>query len=100
MRIVVLPQAADEFEAAVAYYDDKQPRLGPRFRDEVDHYIRWVSEHAEIPPLRPGGYRRVNLRAFPHCIAYVRLDETIWVLAIAHAHREPEYWIDRTQHIG
>jgi hypothetical protein len=24
----------------------------------------------------------------------------IWILAIAHAHREPEYWIDRKQNIS
>ena len=27
MNLVVLPQAADEFEDAVAHYDDKQPGL-------------------------------------------------------------------------
>ena len=36
MKLIVLPQAADEFEDAVAHYDDKQAGLGQRFRDEVD----------------------------------------------------------------
>ena len=100
MTIIVLPQAADEFEDATAYYSDKQSGLGQRFRDEVDRHIHWIAEHAELPRLRPGGYRRVNLRVFPHYIAYVQLGETIWVLAIAHAHREPEYWIDGKQNIS
>jgi plasmid stabilization system protein ParE len=95
MRIVVLPQAGDEFDDAAAFYEDKQAGLGRRFRDEVHRHIRWIAEHAEIPRLRSGGYRRVNLKVFPHYIAYVRTDETIWILAIAHPHREPEYWIDR-----
>jgi plasmid stabilization system protein ParE len=97
MRIVVVPQAADEFEDAAAYYNDKQVGLGQRLRDEVDRHIRWIIGHAEIPHLRPNGYRRVNLRVFPYYIAYMQIGETVWILAIAHAHREPEYWIDRRQ---
>ena len=95
MNIVVLPQAADEFEDAAAHYDDKQPGLGQRFRDEVNRHIRWIAEHAEMPRLRPSGYRRVNLKVFPHYVAYSLIGGTVWILAIAHGHREPEYWINR-----
>ena len=95
MSIAVLPQAADEFAEATAYYEDKQPGLGQRFRDEVDRAIRWIKEHSDTPRLRQGGYRRVNLKAFPHYVAYMQFGETTWILAIAHAHREPEYWIAR-----
>jgi toxin ParE1/3/4 len=92
-------QAADEFESAAACYNDKQVGLGQRLRDEVDRHIRWITGHAEIPRLRPSGYRRVNLKVFLYYIAYVQINETVWILAIAHAHREPEYWIDRRQGI-
>jgi plasmid stabilization system protein ParE len=99
VSIIVLPQAADEFEDGVAYYEDRQPGLGRRFRDEVDRHIGWIATHSEIPRLRSGGYRRVNLKIFPYYIAYVQIGETVWILAIAHAHREPEYWIERKQNI-
>ena len=62
MKLIVVPEAAEEFEAEVLYYEDKQAGLGRRFRDEVDRHIRWIAEHAELPRLRPGGYRRVNLK--------------------------------------
>ena len=100
MNLIVLPQAADEFEGAVAHYEDKQAGLGKRFRDEVDQHIRWIVGHADIPRLRPGGYRRVNLKVFPHYITYLQIDDTVWVLAIAHGHREPEYWIERKEDVG
>jgi plasmid stabilization system protein ParE len=100
MNIVVLPEAADEFDNSVARYDEKQSGLGQRFRDEVHERIRWIAANSEVPRLRPAGYRRVNLRVFPHYIAYVSLEDTIWVLAIAHGHREPEYWIERKRSIG
>jgi hypothetical protein len=53
MNIIVLPQAADEFEDAVAHYADKQPGLGQRFRDEVDRHIRWIAAAGAKPFLRP-----------------------------------------------
>lgn len=99
MTVVVLPQAADEFDDATANYEGLQAGLGRRFRDEVDSQIRWITEHAEVPRLRPGGYRRVNLKVFPFYVAYLLIGETVWILAIAHGHGEPEYWIDRKQNI-
>ena len=57
MTIVVLSQAADEFDDATASYEDQQANLGRRFRDEVDRHIRWIVEHADVPRLRLGGYR-------------------------------------------
>ena len=53
MKLLVLPQAADEFEDAVGRYEDKQPGLGQRFRDEVDQHIRWIVGHSDVPRLRP-----------------------------------------------
>ena len=64
MRVVVLPQTADEFNDTVDHYDEEQPGLERRFRDEVDRHIRWICQYARIPRLRPGGYRRVNLKAY------------------------------------
>ena len=95
MRIIVLPEAADEFEDAADYYDQLQPGLGQRYRDEVDRHIRWIAAHPVLPRVRPGGYRRVNLKAFPYYLAYVLRQQAVWVLAIAHGHRKPEYWIGR-----
>jgi len=38
----------------------------------------------------------VNLKIFSHYIAYIIRAEVIWVLAIAHAHKRPEFWLGRT----
>ena len=100
MRIVVLPEAADEFDDATDYYEQQQPGLGHRFRDEVDRHIRWISGHAELSRLRPGGYRRVNLKIFPYYVAYLVRQDTVWILAVAQGHRKPEYWIRRRRNIS
>jgi plasmid stabilization system protein ParE len=95
MTFIVLPEAADEFEDAADYYDQQQPGLGQRFRDEVDGHIHWIAMHPELLRIRPSGYRRVNLQVFPYYVAYVLHRQAVWVLAIAHGQRKPEYWIGR-----
>jgi plasmid stabilization system protein ParE len=95
MILPTLDEAAHEFAESAAYYESKETGLGVRFRDEVVATVDWISRHPEVPRLRPKGYRRVNLRTFPHYVAYVIRDDKIWVVAIAHGRQRPEFWIDR-----
>jgi plasmid stabilization system protein ParE len=95
MTLVVLEQAEREFSKSAAKYESKEPGLGVRFRDEVAAVVDWIQEHPQIPRLRPRGYRRVNLRVFSHYVAYVIRGDTLWIVAIAHAHRRPEFWARR-----
>ena len=100
MTIEVLPEARSELQDAVAYYEEQQSGLGKRLWLEVDWHVMWIAQNSELPRLRPGGYRRVNLRIFPYYIAYIIRGTKIWILAIAHAHCEPEYWVERKRKIG
>jgi toxin ParE1/3/4 len=96
MTAVILGEAERELAESVAYYESKETGLGWRFRTEVVEAVGWIERNAELPRLRPKGYRRRNLQAFPHYIAYVIRGEAIWIVAIAHGHRRPEFWLDRT----
>ena len=95
MMLITLDEAEQELAESVAYYEFREPGLGARFRDEVAAAVHWIIRNPEVPRLRPKGYRRVNLSAFPHYIAYVIRGDTIWIVAIAHGHRRPEFWIGR-----
>lgn len=95
MNLIVLPQASREVADAVEYFEGEEAGLGERLWREVDDHLRWIAANATMPRLRPGDYRRVNLRVFPYYIAYaLRVDFAV-VLAIAHARRQPESWIGR-----
>ncbi len=95
MNVLLLPEAAKEFEDAVVYLEEEEPGLGVRFRAELAAHVEWIVQNPTIPRLRDGAYRRVNLQVFPYYVAYLIKNETIWILAIAHGHRRPDYWIDR-----
>jgi hypothetical protein len=94
MIVKFVSQAHAELLDAVAYYEGELSGLGHRLWEEVDQHISWIEKNHDVPRLR-SGYRRVNLKVFPYYIAYAVRDSVIWILAIAHGHRQPEYWVDR-----
>lgn len=99
MKKIFLQQAFEELHDAITYYEEQQSGLGLRLKDEFDRHVRWISDNFAVPRIRKGGYRRVNLNAFPYYIAYIIREETLWILAVAHGHRKPEYWIKRKTEI-
>lgn len=100
MKIEILHEAEEELTQAVAYYEEIEPGLGVRLKDEVRTIIRWIGDNPEIPRLRPKGYRRVNLKIFRYYIPYFILNNAVWILAVAHGSRRPEYWITRIKSVG
>jgi plasmid stabilization system protein ParE len=100
MKLEILEEAETELNEAVAYYQEIESGLGIRLKKEVRGAIQWISHNPELPRLRPKGYRRVNLKVFAYYVAYDIWADTIWILAIAHGRRRPEYWIERKKSIG
>jgi len=70
--------------------------LGREFLDEFDRTVRRIHSfpqaYAEIAP----GIRRGLVARFPYGVIYGIDGETIIVIAVAHLHRRPHYWIDRS----
>jgi hypothetical protein len=95
MTVSIQEEAGREFMADASYYEDQEVGLGHRFRCEVADVVNWIARNPEVPRLRGRRYRRVNLRTFPHYVAYVIRDDQIWVVAVSHAFRLPEHWISR-----
>ena len=100
MRILsVLPEAEEELAEAAEWYEAKRPGLGIELVAIVDcafdeireaplSYAQWRSDRL---------YRRKVLTRFPYVI-FFRADEVaVEVIAVAHAHRRPGYWLDRAQ---
>ncbi|MEA1934813.1 MAG: type II toxin-antitoxin system RelE/ParE family toxin [Thermodesulfobacteriota bacterium] len=100
MKTIVLQQAFEELNDAIVYYEEQQAGLGLKLKDEIDQHVNWILGNYTVPQIRRGGYRRVNLKVFPYYIAYIIREGTIWILAIAHGHRKPEYWIKRKNEIS
>jgi len=100
MIIRFVEEAQREFLEAISDYEEARAGLGQRFKDEVDRCVLWIADHPELYRLRPGGYRRINLRVFPYYIPYIVRGEILWILAVAHGSRKPLYWISRRNEVA
>ena len=95
MKVRFLAPAQRELDDAVAWYDEQAAGLGREFLDELDRAVRRVlSFPLSYPEIEPG-IRRCRLARFPYGLIYAVDGETIVLLAVAHLHRRPRYWIDR-----
>ena len=100
MQTRIVAEAELELAAAIGRYEEIEPGLGLQLKEEARAAIDWIGEHPLLPRLRPTGYRRVNLKVFRYYIAYAVLADTVWILAIAHGHRRPEFWVERKSQTG
>jgi toxin ParE1/3/4 len=100
VNLEFVDEARREFLGALLFYKTVNAPVGRRFRHLVEENTRLIASRPKLYSLREGGYRRVNLRGFPYYLPYIIRGETVWILAVAHGSREPEYWIDRAQGIS
>ncbi len=100
MTIRFVEEAQREFLDAISDYEEARIGLGRRFRNEVDRCLLSIRKRPELYRLRSEMYRRVNLRIFPYYIPYITREQTLWVVAAAHAGRKPLYWISHRSEVG
>ncbi|MCI0378281.1 MAG: type II toxin-antitoxin system RelE/ParE family toxin [Gemmataceae bacterium] len=99
MKPVVLhPLAQTELDEACAYYEEKKAGLGLDLLAEAERVFQSIAKN----PSAFGYYRATRFRKrvvnrFPYLVIYRERDDYVWVVAIAHAKRKPEYWMDRTE---
>ncbi|MHB9024862.1 MAG: type II toxin-antitoxin system RelE/ParE family toxin [Armatimonadota bacterium] len=93
--IVFLRPAEQEMLDAERYYEQQVAGLGGIFLDKVDAALADIAEHPyRWPVIFPNIHRRL-IHRFPYGLFY-RIDEDeIVIVAVAHLHRHPMYWIER-----
>lgn len=97
MRILVSPEARDEYKAAIRYYDQQFSGLGARLAEEIRAALRRMLDWPLAFPVERGEIRRVLLGRFPYKLLYSIEADHIYVIALAHQHRKPDYWTERTK---
>ena len=95
-RIIIRPEAEAELNEAFIWYEEKVRGLGFDFIIQVDACLNSIERTPEIYPLVHRNIRRTILRKFPYEVFYVIGNQTISVLAVFHAKRNPTHWENRT----
>ena len=89
------PLAAKEYVDAFDCYEAEEEGLGEKFRSAVWAAIKILERSPHIgQEVRPG-IRKILLRRFPYKLIYAVSETAVYIIAVAHGHREPDYWVDR-----
>jgi hypothetical protein len=97
MKIEILKIAQQEFLEAKEFYEIEQAGLGVRFEKEIKHSLLRIKQYPSAWPLESKEIRRYFVHKFPYKILYSIQKDTIVILAFAHLHRKPNYWVGRTK---
>lgn len=91
------PEAEEELNRQVDYYEDKQSGLGKDFLKEILVAISRVMNNPTAWQIVDRHYRRCLTDRFPFAIVY-RYDKEkgyIRIVAVMSQRQKPKFWIDR-----
>jgi plasmid stabilization system protein ParE len=95
MNIAFHPEAAEEFAAAVDWYEAHETGLGLDFAKEVNAAMQRAAAMPDAWTQLSGNVRRVLVNRFPYGVLYETESTNLLVLAVMHLRREPGYWMTR-----
>lgn len=99
-RIRILQDAAQEAEAAAAWYERGRQGLGTEFLQAIEAGLDVIAEGFLPLSRMPGasgnqGAKRLILRRFPYDIVVIDRGDERLIVAFAHHSRKPGYWRNR-----
>jgi plasmid stabilization system protein ParE len=97
MKYSFHPEAETELLQAIAYYEDYEVNLGYDFAVEVYSTIERIISFPNAWPILAQDVRRCLINRFPYGILYSVEDDEIFILAVMHMHRDPDYWKKRVR---
>jgi toxin ParE1/3/4 len=97
LSVAYHPAARLEALDAFDWYRDRSPSAAERFQGELERAQIAVQDSPEKWGAYLAGTRRYLLKPYPYIVVYRQKADRIEIVAIAHSHRKPGYWVDRLQ---
>lgn len=97
MRLRILKAAANELDDSFFYYEDQLQGLGAKFLSDILSVFNRIESNPKAWAKFSGRTRRCLAAKFPYSVIYQIRDSEILIVAIAHLHREPDYWKSRIE---
>ncbi len=96
MKPIVYHCDADvELVSAAKYYECQREHLGRKFLHAVHNALASIGENPERFSFYDKPARACRVTGFPYRVVYEDLPDAVYILAIAHMSREPNYWRTR-----
>lgn len=93
--VIVRPEAEYDIEDAYIWYEERRPGLGAEFLLCVEEGFAKIRRRPDMYPVVHKNIRRTLIRRFPYGIFYLRDQTSVIVMAVSHAHRDPQTWQSR-----
>jgi toxin ParE1/3/4 len=89
------PLAESEMIGSAGFYEDRRPFLGDDFLDSIDEALAKIRNTPEMGKPEKLQTRSWKVKRFPFRIFYLIQPDRIWIVAVAHLSRKPDYWWNR-----
>jgi plasmid stabilization system protein ParE len=97
MKVIFSKFAKQELDDATQYYEIEYLGVGKRFREEIRKAAKRISEYPEAWSVEQGEIRKYILHSFPYKLLYSIEINHIFIIAVAHQHRKPDYRLDNNE---
>ena len=96
MKPAVYHRLADiELARSAVFYERRRKFLGEAFLDAVEETLAGIQNHSELGHPGKFGTRSWKTKRFPFRMVYLERPDRIWIVAVAHLSRKPNYWLER-----
>ena len=95
MNFVFHPEAEEEFNKAIEYYEEIERGLGYDFALEVYSTIQRSVDFPKAWTVIEGEITRSLVKRFPYGVLYTEEQDGIFIVAVMNLHRHPDYWKHR-----
>lgn len=89
-KIVILPEAKNDFKEAIGYYKTINPKLSGRFYGSFKESLNSIKSHPLRFHLRYDDVRIMMLKTFPYLIHYSVYESEIVIKLICHSSKDSD----------
>lgn len=93
--ILFHPNVRMDIVESYSFYESQSQGLGDDFIVELEQAYQAIIDLPVTWPLFSKGFRRYFLSRFPFAIIYKQEESNIYVVAVMHQSRKPDYWAKR-----
>lgn len=95
MKHLFHPEAEQEFLDAIDYDESNEPGLGEDFHAQIMATVGRIAQNPTVWPFLDGDVRRCLVHRFPFGVLDSIEADAIFILAVMHLRRHPDYWKGR-----
>jgi plasmid stabilization system protein ParE len=87
--------AENELVESARFYEQRRQLLGENFLDAIEEALAKIQTNPELGKPGKFGTRSWKVKRFPFRAVYLEQTDRVWIVAIAHLSRKPDYWLER-----